>query len=222
MRGLRGILLLGAGLMAAAALSGCGFQRASSDDGGDAPGDLGPDAATAQPGADLAGAGDLGAAGADLAAGGGTGPGPLGALPAGFCCTSNDDCRSRDCAALPDATRYCSDECDHDSLCSAWGGSFKCDVNGTGLCIPAAAQTTCVDPSLYHYGEKPIGACCQSGFDKSGQECLGGLCNATGPDSNPFYCTQGCDTQTPCPAPYECNSVGFCSLPDPNAPYTCH
>jgi len=190
--------------MLAFALLGCGFQRTSSDDGG-AP---------------------IGGAPTDMLVVDGNvtsavGPGPLGALPTGFCCSSNDDCRSRNCAGLFDPVHYCTDECDHDSLCSAWGGDFKCDVSGTGYCMAGSTPTTCLDPSLYHPGSKPIGACCQSGFDKSGQECLGGLCNSTGPTANPFYCTQGCDRDTPCPAPYVCNSASFCSLPDPNAAYTC-
>jgi hypothetical protein len=199
-------------VLLAFAIAGCGFHRTSSDYGGEA--------------ADLAGADLFGVAPADLATSdgntaGGTGPGPVGALPTGFCCNSDDDCRSRNCAGLLEPVHYCTDECDHDSLCSAWGGDFKCDVNGTGYCVTATAPANCLAPSVYPYGTKPIGSCCQSGFDKSGQECLGGLCNATGPSSNPFYCTQGCDRNTPCPAPYVCNSASFCSLPDPNATYTC-
>jgi len=198
--------------------SGCGFRALSGDGGVDGA------AADDLSGADLTGA-DL--AGVDLSGsdltitGGGTGPGPAGALPAGFCCTSVDQCRSRRCRALGNGTSFCTDDCDHDSICSVWGGAFKCNTGATGECIAVSSSTTCLDPSLYHYGTKPIGACCQSGFDKAGQECVGGLCNATGPISNPFYCTQGCTGNTPCPAPYVCNSAAFCSLPDPSAPYTC-
>ena len=200
------------------ALFACGFHRASMDDGGDVPPDQ----------ADLAGSngnmvvidGDMALTDGNMASAGGSGPGPLGALPAGFCCNTNDDCRSRNCAGLLLPVHYCTDECDHDSLCSTWGGNFTCDLN-SGTCVTATTPATCLDPSLYHYGGKPIGSCCQSGFDKSGQECQGGLCNATGPSANPFYCTQGCDRNTPCPAPYVCNSASFCSLPDPNAAYSC-
>jgi hypothetical protein len=201
-------------------LAGCGFHRVAADDGvmTAAASDLG----TTDPGATDLGATDGGATDGNVASTGGIGPGPLGALPAGFCCNSNADCRSRSCAGLFDPVHYCTDECDHNSLCSAYGGNFICDGNGTGYCATATTPATCVDPSLYHYGAKPIGSCCQSGFDKSGQECLGGLCVATGPSTNPFFCTQGCDRDTPCPASYVCNSVGFCSLPDPNAAYACH
>jgi hypothetical protein len=204
-------------LLACAAL-GCGFHRASTDDGGEPAGDLAGDLAGGDP---VVGAPpDMALAGSSNT--GGTGPGPLGALPAGFCCNSDADCRSRNCAGQLDPVHYCTDECDHDSICSAWGGAFKCDVSGTGMCVTTTSPATCLDPALYHYGTKPIGACCQSGFDKAGQECQGGLCNATGPAANPFYCTQGCDRNTPCPAPYTCNSASFCSLPDPSAPYSCH
>ncbi len=194
------------------ALGGCGFHRTATDDGGAPPGDA------ADGGASAASAAAIDMAVIDV---GGTGPGPLGALPTGFCCNSDADCRSRNCAALLEPVHYCSDPCDHDSLCSAWGGSFVCDPGGSGWCVSATVQATCLDPSLYHYGTRPIGACCQSGFDQSGQECAGGLCNATGPSSNPFYCTQGCGRDAPCPAPYVCNAASFCSLPDANAAYAC-
>jgi hypothetical protein len=195
-------------------VAACGFERTSTVEDGGVDDLAGADLT----GADLLGV-DLSTPGNDAQMGG-TGGGPLGALPAGFCCTSNDDCRSRRCRALAGGGQFCTDDCDHDSICSVWGGQFSCDTNASGECV-AKPGATCLDPSLYHYGERPIGSCCQVGFDKSGQECLGGLCDATGPDSNPFYCTQGCDGNTPCPAPYVCNSASFCSLSDPNAPYTC-
>src|SRR6184192_1839215 len=44
------------------------------------------------------------------------GPGPLGALPAGFCCTSNQQCRSRSCIG----NGYCSDQCRGDNDCTGW------------------------------------------------------------------------------------------------------
>jgi hypothetical protein len=207
-------------VLALVCLSGCGF-RASNGDGGstDLSGGGGEDLS----GLDLLGVDLTGTTPPDMTmSGGGTGPGPAGALPAGYCCNNNPDlCRSRRCRALSNGTSFCTDDCDHDSLCSVWGGAFKCDTTGTGECIASSSATTCLDPSTYQYGTKAIGACCQSGFDKSGQECVGGLCDATGPTSNPFYCTQGCDGNTPCPAPYTCTSAGFCALPDPNAPYTC-
>lgn len=193
--------------VAVAMLAGCGFHPQG--------GDLGA--------ADLAGV-DL--AGADLThemTGGGTGAGPLGALPTGFCCNANSDCRTRNCVSAGGGPKVCLDDCSTDALCTAWSSAFHCD-QGSGFCAPVGASSTCLDPSGYHYGQKAIGACCASGFVKSGQECLGGLCEATGNDANPFYCTQACDASAPCPAPYEC-AAGFCWIPqtisDPSFMYTC-
>jgi hypothetical protein len=151
------------------------------------------------------------------------GPGPLGALPAGFCCNSNEDCRSRDCRSDGAGPRYCSDECRSDGQCTAWSASFLCDAS-SDRCVSAVTPYTCLPAEQYVYGQKPIGSCCASGFYRSGQECLGGLCEATGNDANPFYCTQGCDDMNPCPAKYIC-ADHFCwieqSFSDQNFIYTC-
>jgi hypothetical protein len=199
--------------------AGCGFQALPNGDGGM---DLG---SADLSGLDLTGADLTGGAPDMTMSGGGTGPGPAGALPAGFCCASNSECRSRRCRSI-NSQMVCTDDCDHDGICTAYGANMKCDSAGTGECIGnGAASPACVDPSTYHYGTKAIGSCCSSGFDKSGAECVGGLCDATGPQSNPFFCTQGCDGNTPCPGPYTCflaaGTSGFCALPDPNAAYTC-
>lgn len=200
--------------VAVAMLAGCGFHPQGGDLGA---ADL---AGVDLKGVDLRGA-DL--AGVDLAGGGGTGAGPLGALPTGFCCHANSDCRSRDCVSIGGGPTVCLDHCASDPVCAAWSPMFHCD-QGSGSCAPVGGSSTCLDPSGYHYGDKAIGTCCASGFVKSGQECLGGLCEATGNDANPFYCTQGCDQETPCPSPYEC-AAGFCWIPqtisDPNFMYTC-
>src|SRR5207253_10532666 len=103
--------------------------------------------------------------------GGGTGPGPAGALPAGFCCSGNAECRSRRCRSI-NGMGICTDDCDHDSICTAYGAAMKCDTAGSGECVATGGGTTCVDASQYHYGTKAIGACCSSGFDKAGAECV--------------------------------------------------
>lgn len=172
-------------------------------------------------GADFAGA-DLSMGPADLSLSGGTGPGPLGALPAGFCCASNDQCRSRRCITVGTGQPYfCTDECQNDGVCNTWGGLFRCDMPSNNDCVPVNNTYTCLDPATYNYGTKPTGACCGSGSPRSGQECLGGLCNATGPSSNPFFCTQGCSAGT-CPIGYTCNIMKWCWKQDPQAPYTCN
>src|SRR3954454_819922 len=47
----------------------------------------------------------------DLSMSGGSGPGPLGALAPGFCCTGNQDCASRLCAT-EGSVSFCTDLCD--------------------------------------------------------------------------------------------------------------
>src|SRR4051812_11295091 len=205
------------GVVMLVCLAGCGFERALPDDGG--VDDLG---SVDLVGLDLTGV-DLTGFGADMTVTGETGKGPLGALPAGYCCASDEDCRSRACVHINGATSptMCTDECDHDSSCSAWGGALKCQSGG-GYCLAVDPTTfTCLDPSTFVHGTKATGSCCSSGFDKAGEECLGGICNATGPESNPFFCTQGCGGATGCPPGFTCNSLHWCWKDDPQAPYTC-
>jgi hypothetical protein len=197
-------------------LTGCGFRPTGGSDGGVQ--DLA--------GADLFGV-DL--AGVDIAmppgdlAGGGTGPGPLGALPAGFCCNTNEECRSRSCTSTGGGPKICSDDCREDGVCTAWGAAMRCDMT-SDRCVPSATPYTCLQASSYAYGGRPIGACCAHGFYKAGQECLGGLCLSTGNSANPYYCTQGCNANTPCPGGYSC-FIGFCwisqTIGDNNYVYSC-
>jgi hypothetical protein len=193
-------------VLVAASVGACGFRNIPNE------------------GADLAGH-DL--AGADLSGGGGgggggVGPGPVGALPTGYCCTRREECRSRRCISVGGGPSFCSDDCDTDLVCTAWGGAFRCDVDAGWTCQPTTASYTCLDPSTYHYGAKRFGACCASGFSRAGEECQGGLCNSVGPVSNPFYCTQGCIPGIePCPIGYSCGSARFCIPNDPNATYAC-
>jgi hypothetical protein len=192
----------------------CGFETNTNP--GDSDGGSHPDLT----GLDLLGVDLTSPPGFDLAmGGGGTGPGPLGALPAGFCCTGNEQCRNRLCMAIGGGPSYCADDCRSDTGCDAWG-AFRCDTNNS-YCVPAAATYDCLPQAQYTYGTKPTGACCQAGFDKAGQECAGGLCYAQGPDSNPFFCTQGCDSNAPCPPGHFCNIDHWCSKLDLNGTYTC-
>src|SRR5579883_2022190 len=55
--------------------------------------------------------GDSGGGGGDSGSGQATGPGPWGALPTGYCCTSNDDCRHRNCIDTGGGIKMCSDDC---------------------------------------------------------------------------------------------------------------
>jgi hypothetical protein len=188
-----------------ALLAGCGFHGLANIDV-DAGGDLAgaADLATAADlaGADLAGA-DLATAGDLAQAANNSGPGPLGALPTGFCCTSDEQCRSRSCIGNPG---YCSDQCASDAVCTAWVPGFACNTSANTCQITTG---TCRPADQYQHGTKATGACCSHGFPTAGAECLGGLCQSTGNDANPFYCTQGCDQVSPCPGGYSC-VLAFC------------
>jgi hypothetical protein len=195
--------------MFAVAVAGCGFRSLPSG-GGDLAGlDLA--------GVDFSGVDFAAPPGSDLSMSGGTGKGPLGALPTGFCCQGPSDCRTRRCT-----NGACVDECFGDSDCNGYASGFTCP-NSTVCTAPSGF--TCLDPATYHYGTKATGSCCSHGFNTAGAECLGGLCQATGADSNPFYCTQGCSNGSECPGGYSC-AAGFCwigqSFTDPTFTYTCN
>lgn len=185
----------------AVSVGGCGFRNI--------PGD----------GTDLGGGG-----GADLAGGGGggVGPGPVGALPAGYCCSRREECRSRRCISVGGGPSMCTDtDCESSAQCSVWGVALTCDATKGYTCQPTAS-TACLDASTYRYGAKPFGACCASGFYRAGEECEGGLCVSVGPGTNPYYCTQGCIPGVDrCPTGFSCGSAGFCIPNDPNATYAC-
>jgi hypothetical protein len=159
---------------------------------------------------------------------GGTGPGPLGAIPTGYCCSSSEQCRGRLCGQLGTGPYYCSDFCSDDTPCTGWSTEYRCDV-GFGRCVPVNDPYTCIDGASYQYGSKPTGSCCVSDGERAGQDCQGGLCLRVGPLTNPGFCSQGCDTQSPCPSGYGCHlqmdDKGECwpnaSLADVNTVYTC-
>ncbi|MBX3125974.1 MAG: hypothetical protein KF718_04630 [Polyangiaceae bacterium] len=181
----------------AAALLGVGGCQ------GDAVGSYGADA--------QAGAGGGAASGGNTSTGGAGatsfGPGPQGALPSGYCCTSHDQCRYRNCAEFG-GVRMCSDECNHHPGCSTGPGMIcgsdgYCQPSGTPSCIPAQE---------WPLGERQIGDCClATGDGESGKECIGNRCVAFGDLSNPYICTRACDKPADCPVKYQCNLAGFCS-----------
>jgi hypothetical protein len=155
----------------------------------------------------------------------GTGPGPRGALPSGFCCTSDADCRYRHCLEINGSQR-CSDECTQSGFCQGGAVTWTCDIldgGDRGQCQPAAGDTAaCVPPSQFTYGTRMLGDCCAFGTDgKAGWECEGALCTAT--DNNPFVCSQYCDTYADCPGPYDCVALGnYRACVPANSPYTCN
>jgi hypothetical protein len=169
---------------------GCGFHDYTLRD---AAAELGP--APDLAGDDLAGGGDL-AAQADAS----SGPGPLGALPTGFCCTRDEECRQRHCST----GGYCTDDCYDDRICTAWSPSFECNQI-TSLCtLRTGLPLQCLDSATYLGGSLPTGSCCDGQAQHVGQECLGGSCITSGSAANPYYCTQGCGPAEPCPDGFTC------------------
>jgi hypothetical protein len=155
------------------------------------------------------------------------GPGPLGALPSGYCCQKDSDCRGRHCVSAGGPT-FCADSCTGDSICTEYGFAMTCNLQSASdvLCGPTSPSTfKCGDPQQFIPGTKPIGSCCSAGT-RSGQECAGGNCVTVG-SGNPFICTQGCLNSNECPGGYECLLDTRSCVPapflegNPDYTYTC-
>jgi hypothetical protein len=154
-----------------------------------------------------------------------TGPGRWGALPSGYCCNSNEECRYRNCAFIG-TTRMCTDECRGDSACEGHLPNFAC-VGATqfqpGRCEPKETSTKCTPQDQFTRGTKPLGACCTATHDgAAGLECEGGHCGAFGATSNPYICLNTCSKPADCPGNFTCLNVGGRGICGPLAdPYTC-
>jgi hypothetical protein len=150
----------------------------------------------------------------------GTGPGPLGALPTGYCCTSNEQCRARNCTSVAGSERMCFDDCQGDSTCEGIFSWFSCD-DTKGMCRPIVDNNRCVPQVLFTTGTKPMGACCRNTMDAtSGTECAGGQCVSF--RNGPFFCSQVCGQGAACPAGYHCQRIEAYSLCAPDqASYAC-
>ncbi len=186
-----------------ALVAGCGGFRTV--DAGDGGGGGGVDAATSM--------------------GGGTGPGPYGALPTGYCCASDQDCRYRNCVSFAGVS-MCADSCDGDGSCNALPG-FHCvgaDQFNAGRCEPLTMGAACTPASQFHLGTKPLGACCTATHDgKGGLDCVGGLCYGFGDVSNPYICVNQCASLADCPGNYNCGPIDRGAVCAPLAdPYTCN
>lgn len=211
-------------------VAGCsGFHVVGGDDlggvgsDGGAPGDLavstGDDASTG--GNDLAAAGDMALSK--------YGPGPLGALSTGYCCTADTECRSRRCISYGPTSAGCSDPCLGDGDCNGPViTGMMCDPTSR-VCVPANTSGACLAEDVFVWGHKKIGDCCDATGATPGSDCEGGWCIGVGA-ANPTFCTQGCDDASPCPSGYGCrlqgggtNHPGVCiltvSIADPNSPY---
>jgi len=155
---------------------------------------------------------------------GGTGPGATGALPSGYCCTDDSQCRDRKCMASASGARMCMDACRSQSTCVRRDVTFTCDagdIGDDGLCQPPLGFQ-CIPQSRFQRGTRQVGECCQAtGDGNAGEECDGNKCIAINKDgqNSPFVCTHRCELTKDCPSGTVCGPLKTC---DPaNLPYTC-
>jgi len=204
----------GAGGIGPGGSSGQGASGGSSGQG--ASGGSSGQGASGGTGGTVGGSGGTGAvggtggtAGSGASGGAGTfGPGPYGALPSGYCCTSNEDCRFRRCADFG-GVKMCTDECFSTPGCNT-GPNMICS-SSSGYCEPSGTPT-CIPASQWKLGTKQPGDCCvATGDGHSGEECDGNRCVSVGDLSNPFICTRACKGPGDCPVKYQCLGQSFCA-----------
>lgn len=210
-------------------LAACGELKTATPVDGDADG--GPSASSSGDGGGNGSSGSSGTSGelpddqAKKDPAPGFGPGPYGALPSGYCCDHDSECRSRRCEDLGGG-KMCRDSCRSNSTCQrppelVW----TCDNGGTpgadGFCKPDGAFT-CIPAAEFELGTRIAGECCTATGDGfAGLECVGGSCVAIG--DSPFICNHRCEQPKDCPSGFVCqpitNDRKEC-IPA-NRPYTC-
>lgn len=160
----------------------------------------------------------------DLFAPGGSGAGPHGALPSGYCCTENSECRHRSCQPW-NGGMMCMDHCFSDDGCMGSVAGLYCSKTGA-RCEPTSATASCTPAGTFSYGAKKTGACCfptQNGW--AGFECEGNHCSGFGPEPNPYICTQACTLNSHCPGFFVCAQPGYgygvCMPETATTGYTC-
>lgn len=133
----------------------------------------------------------------------GGGPGPLGALPTGYCCTSDQQCRDRRCVDHGGG-RMCVDRCNNDAECAVAVQGFSCVPQAalpSGMparrCAPLKVSTPCRPSNGFVPGIKPFGSCCNTRLD-----CSSGHCGSA--FSGPYLCLRTCQTYADCPSSYSC------------------
>jgi hypothetical protein len=155
----------------------------------------------------------------------GTGPGPHGALPSGYCCTDDSQCRYRRCVDTGGGpgTKMCLDECFQNGFCERPDITFTCEQptpGARGHCKPPPGFT-CLAQATFVRGTRKTGECCAFGTDgTAAAECDGNQCLSIG--QNPYVCTNRCTTSQDCPGGFYCNNFGTSKACIPaNTPYTC-
>ena len=212
---------------AAASIASCANFKTAGDEGGDGGGDGG----AAGDGASSSG-GDGGTAARDAARSDtGTsplpdsGPGRWGALPYGYCCATDNDCRSRNCLTVG-STKMCGDICRSNDSCVGGLAGFTCvgvTASVDGHCEPIQ-PAACTPADSFVHGTKKLGACCTPTHDgANGQECEGGHCDSFGNVNNPYVCTNVCTKGSDCPGNFLCASVstGYSICAELADPFTC-
>ena len=149
-----------------------------------------------------------------------TGPGPHGALPSGYCCQSDTECRFRNCRDIG-GSKMCVDECRTSVSCQGAAHPQQCAGSIPGRCEPVTAGTKCTPSNQFVLGTKKIGDCCTAqGNGTNGLECVGGYCGSFGDITNPYQCHHACDKPSDCPGAWLCRNTGkanICILPlNPN------
>ncbi|AKU96889.1 hypothetical protein AKJ09_03553 [Labilithrix luteola] len=180
-----------------------GANDKATDSSPTAPGDRNADAAEAgaKPGKGDASASDPGDSPR-------SGPGRAGALPAGYCCASDSECRSRVCRPNGDGTSQCAEQCG--TRCAGGACSPACPgQTPDGVCSADYVCTlprgvACRDPNTFERGAGKFGDSCWSDAD-----CDGNLCLSF--EQQPARCTQGCSTSNECPSK-ACIGEGVCDV----------
>lgn len=153
-----------------------------------------------------------------------SGPGDHGALPSGYCCTKDSECRNRHCVEVG-GSKMCLDDCREQGTCVRRDlTTFTCDsenLGDDGLCQPPVGFQ-CIPAAKFKRGTREVGECCAwTGDGNAGEECDGNRCVSisTGGVDNPFVCSHWCETTKDCPSSTVCSPFNSC-VPA-NMPYTC-
>lgn len=171
--------------------------------------DAGPSVDGAVPGSDGAAPGTDAASEASPGFPDDRGPGIYGALPSGYCCTKDAECKSRRCVDTGAGGGLCEDPCTADTDCDVPKAPFTCAV-GPGQtrksCQPPSGFT-CVLAADFVRGKKPPGDCCAFvNGQAGGAECASHVCGSFG--DGPFVCTNRCAVAADCPPDYTCELSG--------------
>jgi len=152
-----------------------------------------------------------------------SGPGLYGALPSGYCCTDNSECRDRHCMETASG-KMCLDDCREQGTCRRRDVIFLCDAKNLGddgLCQPPLGFA-CIPSAQFRRGTRQVGECCAwTGDGNSGEECEGNKCVSISKNDqdNPFVCSHWCERTADCPSGTLCSPYNTC-VPA-NMPYTC-